>query len=412
MTVCISRFHHSRHPVRGAARERALQTRDLRRAVPDLRRSAARCSASGMTVCISRFHHSRHPVRGAARERALQTRDLMKEVPDLRSSTACCSASAMTAMPDARRGASGMTAMKMTEKAPQSAAEMGALSGGEPRKSAPDGGPADGDRLDRRGVPAHTPAMIPRLFHDGPLAEGGLSVLSEAQAHYLRTVLRRAQGASCRFFNPRDGEFDAIVTALDKRRAEARIGRRVRPAEPPPAVDLLFAPVKRAATEMIIQKGTELGVGVFAPVVTERSNAERVRVDRLRAIAIEAAEQCGRLWIPDIRAPQRLDQTLRGWDDARPLFFCDEAGDAPGEPWGGRVGRAPPLLDVVRARGAARAAILIGPEGGFSPDERVRLRALSFVAPATLGPRILRADTAAIVALALWQATAGDLQCR
>jgi 16S rRNA (uracil1498-N3)-methyltransferase len=251
--------------------------------------------------------------------------------------------------------------------------------------------------------------MIPRLHLDAPLAEGAGASLSPEQAHYLRTVLRREKGAAIRVFNARDGEFDAALADIGKKGALAALGARRRAPEPEPDVGIVFAPVKRAAVELIIQKGTELGAGFFMPVLTERSNADRLRTERLAAIALEAAEQCGRLSVPAVRAPEKLPGALLRWDHARTLFFCDEAGDDPDEEWGGAKGRAEPLLEAARKRGAGAAALLIGPEGGFSAQERSWLRSLPYVLPATLGPRILRADTAAIVSLALWQAGVGDL---
>ncbi len=250
--------------------------------------------------------------------------------------------------------------------------------------------------------------MVPRLHHHAPIVAGAVAALTEEQAHYLRNVLRREAGADLRLFNPRDGEFTATLTKIDKTGALVAVGAQTRKPEAEPDIHLLFAPVKRAAMEMIIQKATELGASVFVPVLTDRTNADRVRTDRLNAIALEAAEQCGRLSVPEVTDPVRLADALRDWDRARGLIYCDEAGDDPSRAWGGGEGRAPPMLETVRSAGGNPAAILIGPEGGFSPGERQTLRAQPFVTPVTLGPRILRADTAAIVALALWLAAAGD----
>ncbi len=254
--------------------------------------------------------------------------------------------------------------------------------------------------------------MIPRLFLEAPLAGGATVALAREQAHYLSNVLRREAGADILVFNARDGEYAATLDAVGKKAAAARIGRRTRAPHAEPDMLLLFAPVKRAAVELIVQKGVELGAAGFAPVYTDRTNADRIRIDRLQAIAQEAAEQCGRLSVPPVMEPTRLAETLLHWDLARALYYCDEAGDDPSREWGGEAGRAAPLLDVVKGGPDAKAAILIGPEGGFTPDERKWLRALGFVRPVTLGPRVLRADTAAIVSLALWQAAAGDLRAR
>lgn len=251
--------------------------------------------------------------------------------------------------------------------------------------------------------------MIPRLHLDAPLSDGAGAALSPEQAHYLRNVLRREAGAAIRLFNARDGEFEATLAEVSKKGALASIGAQRRKPDREPDVAVVFAPVKRAAVELVVQKGTELGVSFFMPVLTERSNADRLRTDRLAAIAREAAEQCGRLSVPAFREPEKLPGALLRWDHARTLYYCDEAGDDPGKEWGGAKGRAEPLFEVVKRRGAGPAALLIGPEGGFSEQERSWLRSLPYVAPATLGPRILRADTAAIVSLALWQAAVGDL---
>lgn len=255
-------------------------------------------------------------------------------------------------------------------------------------------------------------SMIPRLHHVGKLSPGDRVSLSAAQAHYLRNVLRRETGAELKLFNAGDGEFAATIAEIGKKGALADIAAKLRGAETSSDIALLIAPLKRAAMDNVIQKATELGASAFLPVLTDRTNAERVRVDRLQTIALEAAEQCGRLSVPAIAAPARLAETLLRWDASRILYYCDEAGDDPALEWGGRDGRAAPLLEVAAAGCGQSAAILIGPEGGFTPDERKWLRALPFVRPATLGPRILRADTAAIVALALWQAAAGDLSRR
>ncbi|MFZ5617824.1 MAG: 16S rRNA (uracil(1498)-N(3))-methyltransferase [Pseudomonadota bacterium] len=254
--------------------------------------------------------------------------------------------------------------------------------------------------------------MIPRLYHEGRLATGTAAALTQAQAHYLRNVLRREEGAEISLFNARDGEFAARLGEIGKKSALAAIEALTRRPEAEPDIELLISPVKRAAMELIVQKGTELGASAFVPVLTDRTNAERLRTDRLQAIALEAAEQCGRLSVPPVREPVRLAETLLHWDQRRILIFCDEAGDDPSKEWGGRQGRAAPLLEAVAARAASPASIVIGPEGGFTPEERAWLRALPFVAPVTLGPRILRADTAAIVSLALWQAACGDLARR
>jgi 16S rRNA (uracil1498-N3)-methyltransferase len=177
-----------------------------------------------------------------------------------------------------------------------------------------------------------------------------------------------------------------------------------------PDLDLLFAPVKRHATDVIVEKATELGVRRMRPVITQRTIAETVRLDRLHAITREAAEQTERFDAPEILEPQALSKALDGWDASRPLIYADEAGDDARALWGGERGRAPAIHGVVAALKSEQLALLIGPEGGFTPEERRMLRALPFVAPVSLGPRILRAETAVIAALSVIQAAWGDWQ--
>jgi 16S rRNA (uracil1498-N3)-methyltransferase len=254
------------------------------------------------------------------------------------------------------------------------------------------------------------PASTPRLYLDAPLCEGASAPLSAAQAHYLKNVMRRGEGDALLVFNGRDGEFAAAIEGLGKKAGAVKLGTRTRAPEGESDLWLLFAPVKRDAVDLIAQKATELGAARLVPVVTARTNAARINVERLASIAIEAAEQCGRLAPPQIAEPQKLAQALDGWPAGRRLVYCDEAGDDSNAEWGGREGRAAPLLDALAGAADAKWAILIGPEGGFTADERAQLRRFDFVTPVTLGPRILRADTAAIAAVALWQAALGDLR--
>ena len=403
---------------------------------------------------------------------------------------------------------------------------------------------------------------IPRLYLDQPLGEGVELHLGKDDTHYLVTVMRRSAGDPVRVFNARDGEWQAEVAEASRKAAQLTLGPKLRAAQAVPDLDLLFAPVKKARTDFIVEKATELGVRRIRPVMTRFTQAERVRTDRFQALAKEATEQTERLDIPEIFEAEALDRVLDGWDESRTLIHCDEAGDDPDAPWGGEAGRAGPALDVFRSllrtregdlstipppppgegrgggrplsesrtlaqakrlrerptksehalwailkqlkrpglhfrrqvavgpyiadfaclsarliveadggghgsesddrrdrwfeengyrvirvwnneisdnpegvaerigselevhptptlpsRGgsgaapafpAIRAAILIGPEGGFSPEERTRLRSLPFVRTISLGPRILRADTAAVAALTLWQAVCGD----
>jgi 16S rRNA (uracil1498-N3)-methyltransferase len=233
-----------------------------------------------------------------------------------------------------------------------------------------------------------------RLFVPDALAAGARIDLAEGQARYLTTVMRRAVGEAVLVFNGRDGEWRAIVTEAGKRGCALKLESRTQQQAAGADLDLLVALVKRARLETIVEKATELGVRRIRPIVTQRTNADHTNRARLQAIATEAAEQTGRLDVPQIVAAERLGPLLDGWEPARALVFCDEGGDVP------------PMLDAPLAPGPA--AILIGPEGGFSGEERARLRGLPFVTPVGLGPRILRADTAAISALTLWQARAGD----
>jgi 16S rRNA (uracil1498-N3)-methyltransferase len=243
--------------------------------------------------------------------------------------------------------------------------------------------------------------MIPRLHLDAPLLEGAILPLDETQAHYLRHVLRRKAGAALKVFNARDGEFAATIEVADKKGVIVRVEKRLSPPAADPDLWLLFAPVKRDAVDLLVEKATELGVSEIHPVVTDRTQPSRVNVERLAAIAREAAEQCGRLSLPRVTEPQALEVALGAWPKERRLIYCDEAGDDPKAEWGGDTGRAAPLLDILATTPRGPLAVLIGPEGGFAPDERVRLRNLDFVSPASLGSRILKAETAAIAALAL-----------
>lgn len=250
----------------------------------------------------------------------------------------------------------------------------------------------------------------PRLMIDQPLTAGLSLELDEAQARHVGTVLRLDAGDRLRVFNARDGEWSARVSAKSKRGLRIEVDAQVREARATPDLDLLFAPVKRHATDLIVEKATELGVRRIRPVITQRTIAETVRLDRLQAIAREAAEQTERFDAPEIAAPLPLAKALDGWDTARPLIYADEAGDEADAPWGGARGRGRPILDALQARTDAprMLALLIGPEGGFTPEERRLLRDLPFVIPVSLGPRILRAETAVIAALSVIQSAWGD----
>ena len=249
---------------------------------------------------------------------------------------------------------------------------------------------------------------VSRLFVEADLAAGIEAPLGEAQVHYLRHVMRRPDGAPLLLFNGRDGEWKAALVGRGKKSAVAEIGDQTRVQAAEPDVWLCFAPVKRARIDYIAEKATELGVAVLQPVLTRHTAVERVNVERLRANAIEAAEQTERLDVPPIRDAAKLMTLLSGWDTNRVLLFADEAGDDAERPWGGEAGRARPADEVLRGLPDGPAAILIGPEGGFSAAERAQLRKQAFVRPVSLGPRILRAETAAVAVLALWQAIRGD----
>ncbi len=241
---------------------------------------------------------------------------------------------------------------------------------------------------------------LPRLFVEADLAAGADVPLSEAQAHYLRHVLRRDEGAPLLLFNGRDGEWRATLGLQGRKRARAAIGDRTRAQEPEPDIWLCFAPIKRLRIDLVAEKATELGVGLLQPVLTEHTAVERVNVGRLRAHAIEAAEQSERLSVPEVREPVALGPMLDTWPGRRRLLMCDETGGGP------PIAVALAALD--EAARAAPWAIVVGPEGGFAAGELAALRRIKDVTSVGLGPRILRADTAALAALACWQALVGD----
>ncbi|NNL35958.1 MAG: 16S rRNA (uracil(1498)-N(3))-methyltransferase [Silicimonas sp.] len=232
-----------------------------------------------------------------------------------------------------------------------------------------------------------------RLFVDQPLGPGQSVVLSRDQAHYLFGVMRLGQGDALFLFNGQDGEWRADVAEAGKRGGTLVCGEMTKPQGAPPDLWLLFAPIKKARTDFIIEKAVELGTARILPVQTEHTNSERIRRDRLQAHATEAAEQCGITYVPQVGELARLDQVIADWPEDRSLWFCDERLAGQG---GGLMTRPAP------------AAILIGPEGGFSEAERDHLSGHAFASAISLGPRILRADTAAVAALTLWQSQIGD----
>jgi len=235
-----------------------------------------------------------------------------------------------------------------------------------------------------------------RLYVTADLGPEVELALSAEHAHYLFAVMRQGIGARIAVFNGRDGEWIGEIVEAGRRAGRLAIRAAGQPQRRPPDLWLLFAPIKKARTDFIVEKATELGAAVIRPVFTRLTSAERLRPDRLRAHAIEAAEQCGETYVPEIAEPVKLAALLDGWDPARRLMFCDET----------RAAR--PALEALADVGPGPWAILTGPEGGFAPEEATRLRGLPHVVPVTLGPRILRADTAAVAALTLWQATLGD----
>jgi 16S rRNA (uracil1498-N3)-methyltransferase len=235
-----------------------------------------------------------------------------------------------------------------------------------------------------------------RLSVNEPLGIGAELALGPDAAHRLRTVLRLAPGDPVAAFNARDGEWLCRLAVADRHHTSLVIERRLRPPEAASELGLLFAPIKRGRIDWLVEKATELGVSDLVPVVTRRTQNERVNLDRLRAHALAAAEQSERLSMPNLHAPQPLEAALAAWPIVRPLLVCDETGG--GEP-----------IAVAAARlGPAPAAVLVGPEGGFADAELDLLNKFSFVSRVGLGPRVLRADTAALAALAVVQAIAGD----
>jgi 16S rRNA (uracil1498-N3)-methyltransferase len=244
-------------------------------------------------------------------------------------------------------------------------------------------------------------AMI-RLHVPTDLTAGAGVVPRYDQTHYLTSVMRLKAGDPVLLFNGRHGEWRAILTEVSRRGCLLAVEEQVRPQTAGPDLELIVALVKKVRLETICEKAAELGAARVRLVVTRRTNDDRARIDRLRAMAEEAAEQTGRLDVPPIEEAVKLDKLLDAWPpnpsdkNGRRLMFCDEAGDAK------------PVIEALAGRPQGPWAVLIGPEGGFAPEERERLRAMANTVPVSLGPRILRADTAAISALTLWQAALGD----
>ena len=231
-----------------------------------------------------------------------------------------------------------------------------------------------------------------RLFVEAPLAADATVALASGQAHYLRNVMRRKPGDRIHLFNGRDGEWEGAIETLALGRAGVRLGAQLAAQPPAPDLRLLFAPLKSERTRFVVEKATELGVGAIQPVLTRYCQTRRVNVERLRAHAIEAAEQCGRLDVPSIVPPCSLTDALADWPPERRLLVCDPEAER----------------TVAESLADAPAAILVGPEGGFAPAEKRMLTEHPAAVLARLGPRILRAETAVAAALACWQALTGD----
>lgn len=235
----------------------------------------------------------------------------------------------------------------------------------------------------------------PRLHVDADLAPGAEIALEREPGHYLINVLRLAPGDPVAVFNARDGEWLAYLAGAGKKAASLRIERRTAEVREPPDIDYLFAPLKHVRLDYVVQKATELGARRLRPVITQRTIAGRVNLQRMKANAVEAAEQCNLVFVPEVQEPVKLETALSAWQPGRALIYCDEKA---------------PIASPLAALQALRppAAVLIGPEGGFTLDEKARISALPFVTAISLGPRIMRADTAAVAVLTLVQAAIGD----
>jgi 16S rRNA (uracil1498-N3)-methyltransferase len=242
-----------------------------------------------------------------------------------------------------------------------------------------------------------------RLFVEASLGAGLRLDTGEGHAHYLLHVMRAKAGDRVGLFNGRDGEWLARIAETSKRSCVLECEKHLAEQTEVPDLWLVFAPVKKTPADYIAQKATELGVRALQPVITRRTIVSRVNIERLHANAVEAAEQSGRLTVPEVRAPLAFDKLLETWPRERRLLFCDEAAAT-----ASRSGEAPPIAEALRAAPKGPWAVFTGPEGGFDPAERAALRECDFVVPVSLGARILRADTAALAALAIWQTVLGD----
>jgi len=235
---------------------------------------------------------------------------------------------------------------------------------------------------------------LPRLYVTGEIVQGDDIVLPKDQAHFLSRVMRRKIGDQVRVFNGNDGEYLASLSHISKRETILSVGAQIRTLEPPSDIWLLFAPIKHKRNVFIVEKATELGAALIQPVITARTTS-RINTDKMQAHIIEAAEQTERVDLPQIYDAQKLEHILEKWDKSRTLIFADEA-------------KVDENAATALAKTKAPAALLIGPEGGFTAEEREMLRAKPYVISISLGPRVLRADTAAAATLALWQSLSGD----
>lgn len=235
-----------------------------------------------------------------------------------------------------------------------------------------------------------------RLFVQAPLSAGAQVALPKEQAHYLANVMRARVGEAVLAFNGQDGQWLTRLESVGKSSATLNAERQTRPQAPEPDLWLLAAPIKKDCVDLVAEKASELGASALWPVFTRRTIASRVNADRLLAHMVEAAEQCERLTVPRLFDPAPLDKALSGWDHSRTLLFLDESGSGQ------------PLAQVLAELPVGPLAVLVGPEGGFAPEERDMLARMPFARPVSLGPRILRAETAAIAALAVIQAVKGD----
>lgn len=243
-----------------------------------------------------------------------------------------------------------------------------------------------------------------RLYVDAPLAAGASVALAPEQAHQLRNVLRLGEGDAVALFNGRDGEWRASLGTLGKRGGEALAEAQLREQRAEPDVWLVFAPLKRGRVDWLVEKAVELGAARLVPVITAHTNVERVKLERLQAHAREAAEQCERLMLPEVAAPEKFETLFAGWPAERHLLYGDETGG--GAPVAAALAALPP------ESAAGPSAVLVGPEGGFAPHELDALRNMQFARGVGLGPRVLRADTAGLALLACWQAELGDWHAR